>query len=345
MNDDSIKLSFIIPFYNSEKYICKCLDNLYQQDIPEKEYEIICVNDCSPDGTREIVLNYQNKHKNLRLLEHDTNKRQGEARNTGLRAAQGKYVWFIDPDDYIEENCIKELIRIVENENLDILNFWLYRDFDGQATPLESFAENTDVMTGANWLSGLKKNFDENGYCWSKICRTDFLLRNQLFFADRWLYDDQSFCLFAVYKANRFKHIDRNIYYYRCNPDSTLNRRFKSVHFVSSIECGTDYLNFYNEIKETDTLFAEKVKMSGLWKINFGCKEILYISRTFRIKLIQSLMPHLLLIKESGYFKGFSIYYFRYFSFFNGIFFLFSPLLRYLREIKRNLKRYKIKGS
>ena len=66
-----IRLSIIIPFYNVEKYIAECLDSVYNQDIPEEEYEVICVNDASPDNSRDIVLEYQKKHSNLILVEHE----------------------------------------------------------------------------------------------------------------------------------------------------------------------------------------------------------------------------------------------------------------------------------
>jgi glycosyltransferase involved in cell wall biosynthesis len=104
------KLSIIIPFFNVEKYIAECLESVYNQDIPEEEYEVICVNDCSPDHSRDIVLQYQQKHPNLILIEHEENKMLGAARNTGLRAARGEYVWFIDSDDYIEKNILGKLL-------------------------------------------------------------------------------------------------------------------------------------------------------------------------------------------------------------------------------------------
>lgn len=95
------KLSIIIPFYNVKQYIAQCLDSVYRQDIPEEEYEVICVNDASPDHSRDIVLEYQKRHKNLVLIEHEHNKKLGAARNTGRSIARGKYIWNVDSDDYI----------------------------------------------------------------------------------------------------------------------------------------------------------------------------------------------------------------------------------------------------
>ena len=107
-----IKLSFIVPFYNVEKYIGACLDSLYAQDIPEEEYEVICVDDCSPDNSKSIVKEYQKQHANLVLIEHPSNKGLGAARNTGIRAARGQYLWFIDSDDMVCSNVLSEIFSM-----------------------------------------------------------------------------------------------------------------------------------------------------------------------------------------------------------------------------------------
>ena len=84
------RLSIIMPFYGVERYIRQCLESVYQQDIPESEFEVICVNDCTPDHSEEIVLEFQQRHNNLVLIRHEVNKKLGAARNTGLKAASGK---------------------------------------------------------------------------------------------------------------------------------------------------------------------------------------------------------------------------------------------------------------
>ena len=88
------RLSIIIPFYNVEQYIAQCLDSVYNQDVPEAEYEVICVDDCSPDGSHAIVERLQKKYPNLILLTTPENLRQGGARNMGLDVAQYQYDTF-----------------------------------------------------------------------------------------------------------------------------------------------------------------------------------------------------------------------------------------------------------
>jgi glycosyltransferase involved in cell wall biosynthesis len=335
-----LRLSFIVPCYNSEKFICKCLDSLYNQDIPETNYEIICVNECSPDSTRDIILEYQKQHQNLVLIDHEVNKMQGATRNTGLRAARGKYIWFVDPDDFIEFNCLNLLLTELETNDLDILNFDFYNYFEDGTTIPVSISETTNVVTGLAWLNSLTKNFDENASPWRKIFRTKLLIDNNFFFPAR-RYEDQGFSLFSACMSQKLKHLNRYVYFYLQNFTSTINERLTAINYISAIECGADYLEFLNKIQATDPVFAERIKMSGFWKIDFGSKEIPYFASVFRKRLIKCIMPHLELIQQSGYFKGFPQRYYRHFVFYNRLFFVFSPLLRFLRKIKKRLGKIK----
>ena len=106
------RLSIIIPFYNVEQYITQCLDSVYAQDIPEEEYEVICVDDCSPDNSIAIVEEYAKQHSNLIIVRNKYNRKLGGARNAGMEVATGQYVWYVDSDDYISENCLAYLLNI-----------------------------------------------------------------------------------------------------------------------------------------------------------------------------------------------------------------------------------------
>ena len=118
-----IRLSFILPCFNVSSYIGACLDSLLSQDIPHEEYEIVCVNDCSTDNTRDIILNYQKNYPNIRLVDHAVNSKSGPSRNTGLENARGRYVWFVDADDMIKPGALSYLLGICEKDELDELFF------------------------------------------------------------------------------------------------------------------------------------------------------------------------------------------------------------------------------
>jgi glycosyltransferase involved in cell wall biosynthesis len=212
------RLSIVIPFYNVEKYIAKCLQSVYEQDIPEEEYEVICVNDCSPDNSREIVLEFQKKHKNLVLIQHEVNKMLGAARNSGFLAAQGKYVWFIDSDDWIAAKCLGKLLDTVEKNNLDILEFNCYDYEDGNLSNRYYYLPNdTDIITGFDYL-----NFKQISIqAWSKIIRKKFLLDNQIFSPVKMYFQDHAFSLRCLLAAQRCKFIADRIYFYRIREGAT----------------------------------------------------------------------------------------------------------------------------
>lgn len=119
-----IKLSIIVPIYGVEQYLRKCVDSMLAQDIPSSEYEIILVDDGSPDACPQICDDYAAAHDNIRVV-HRENGGLSAARNSGIEVAQGKYVMFVDSDDYIEETVLKGLLAQVERDNLDVLRYRL----------------------------------------------------------------------------------------------------------------------------------------------------------------------------------------------------------------------------
>lgn len=120
MND--ILLSIIVPVYNVAKYLQKCLDSLLNQNLDVDNYEIIVVNDGSTDNSGEIARNYANQYPNIILIDQDNQGLSG-ARNTGIKAARGKYIQFVDSDDYLEPNVEKTLLEKIEEDDLDIFRF------------------------------------------------------------------------------------------------------------------------------------------------------------------------------------------------------------------------------
>ena len=117
-----VKLSFIVPVYGVEQYLRKCVDSLLAQDLPSSEYEIILVDDESPDACPQICDDYAAAYKNISVV-HQANGGLSAARNAGLKAAKGEYVCFVDSDDYWEPNVLVGLMEQVERDKLDVLRF------------------------------------------------------------------------------------------------------------------------------------------------------------------------------------------------------------------------------
>lgn len=115
-------LSIVVPVYNVENYLSKCLDSILNQDIAKDDYEIVVVNDGSTDNSGEIARGYASRYPNIILINQENQGLSG-ARNSGIRVAKGKYIQFVDSDDYLEPNVEKSLVERMESEKLDILRF------------------------------------------------------------------------------------------------------------------------------------------------------------------------------------------------------------------------------
>ncbi len=215
-----IRLSFIVPFYNVEPYIEECIRSLYAQDIPMEEYEVICVDDCSPDGSRAIVERLQKEYPTLQLISHSVNKRQGGARNTGLRAAHGEYIWFIDSDDYICSNVLSQLLATAEKKRLDIMQFDFMRSSDSK---IVQYNEPQAVQDGESYIFHDQSLKWSDRICgpWQQLVRRQFLLKEQISFIENAQYEDTDFMLLAFLNAQRVQYFPISAYIYRANREST----------------------------------------------------------------------------------------------------------------------------
>ena len=247
-----IRLSFIVPFYGVEKYIEECIRSLYDQDIPQEEYEVICVDDCSPDGSRAIVERLQNEYHTLRLLIHTENKRQGGARNTGLREAKGKYIWFVDSDDCIVPNVLNKLLRIAEENRLEVLNFD-YKGVGEQKSTLLKY--ETGVISGEQYVFCQKgRNWsDQCSVVWNCIIERAFLQREKLLFREHVFYEDSDYAFEMYSRAKRVMHIPQDIYESRLREEST-NNQVKDVSHI---------MNYVELLKSC--IDIEK-RMTGIWQ-------------------------------------------------------------------------------
>lgn len=219
-----IGLSFIVPFYNVEPYIEECIRSLYDQDIPMEEYEVICVDDCSPDDSRAIVERLQKEYPTLRLICHTENKRQGGARNTGLIEARGKYIWFVDSDDYIKPNCLQGLLELAEKENLDLLKF----NFPREEQHGQRLYSSPHVVSGSALIFEVEKNVPLLIRCCSavqQIIRREFLRENNILFVEKVQYEDDDFTYQLYASAERCYLVAESPYIVRYNPNSTTRRK------------------------------------------------------------------------------------------------------------------------
>ena len=223
-----LRLSIIIPFYNVERYIAECLDSVYQQDIPEEEYEVICVNDGSPDHSRDIVLKYQKQHPNLVLMEHEVNKKLGAARNTGRSFAKGRYIWNVDSDDKIVPNCLGELLPVCEENDLDVLEFGTIQFYEEDQKDMPHVKPTEGVVKGLDYLSQLS-SYQVSRMCgvWRRLVRREFLDHNQIYSPEINMGEDIPYSFRILMCAQRMMVVPNRCYLYRLNPESLTGKNWK----------------------------------------------------------------------------------------------------------------------
>jgi glycosyltransferase involved in cell wall biosynthesis len=268
-------LSIILPFYNVEKYLAACLDSLFEQDISENEYEVICIDDGSPDHSKDIVKQYREKHVNLILLEHKENKGLGGARNTGIRAARGKYLWMVDSDDRIKPNCLKELIEICKENELDVLMFNFEKiNISGEKVEEIEVFKNSEIIPGRKYIHTFFKNdfIYHLGYVWRQIYRTDYLREKDLYFPEKVFWEDTVFMPKALFYADKVCSVDKICYQYRINPSSISGIYEKELRadmiFQFAFGAGKDLLDFSKEIQKIDEEIAKNLYEKACWYIN-----------------------------------------------------------------------------
>ncbi len=253
---NNVLLSFIVPFYNVENYLKECIDSLYHQDLPIDKYEVILINDCSTDSSGDIALSLKEIYPTLILIEHNRNKKQAGARNTGLKTAKGEYIWFVDSDDYIKPNVSKKLVDMALLNDLDVLHFD-YASVNNNGEILE-YPKNseTDIIDGNTFF------FDKNEIWWKKaievwrrIHKRTFLLENNLFFDENVFYEDITYSIRTFNSAKRVMHISETPYCYRNNPFSFTNSPITYNKLLESLKLSLRCIDL-----SQNTILNEKYK-------------------------------------------------------------------------------------
>ncbi len=210
-------LSIIIPLYNCENEIKRCLssiiDNIENSNNYQREIEVIVVNDGSTDNSLNIAQQIANNYTFIKIISQN-NLGVSEARNTGIKIATGKYIWFIDSDDYIPYDTIRYLIQIIIKNNLEILSF---SSVCGTLTHLENYKIKQNFNDLSNIISGIEyiANYQYTPYLWKYIFRKQLIIDNNIYFAaGKTIGEDTLFTTSLFLLATRFASVDAECYYY-----------------------------------------------------------------------------------------------------------------------------------
>lgn len=205
-----MKLSIIVPAYKVERFISQCLESCINQDIAKEDYEIIVVDDGSPDSSYEIAHKLEATHPIIRIIRQE-NQGLSMARNHGLAEAQGEWVWFIDSDDWIKENCLGMIVEEMERTKASIMR--INGCFEDQPKRGQCHYQGKK-----SWEEALGYQFEACVPFY--IYKRAFLEENQLTFTPKIYFEDSEFTPRALRAAGELAYLDKTLYFVRKNEQS-----------------------------------------------------------------------------------------------------------------------------
>lgn len=247
-------ISVIIPVYNAERYIEDALNSALNQSYSDIEY--ILVDDCGSDSSIDIINRiiadpkYSNK---IRLIRQEKNKGPAAARNAGIKAAKGDYIFFMDSDDYITPNCLELHLRKIESTCADF-SVGNTRLEGAKSLHIKSISSDIEKMSPTQaflqrkWLNS----------AWNKLFRKQFLIRNNLFFDEGMSYEDIIWSFKLSLKSESIAVIPEQTYIYKINAESFTSSKVKDIKMTSLI----------NQLKEMKKLYLENNRLQK-FKVDF----------------------------------------------------------------------------
>lgn len=219
------KISIIIPVYNTEKYIEKCLESLVNQTL--KDIEIICVDDGSTDNSIDIVNKYIGKYDNIKLIRQE-HKKQGAARNNALNIVTSEYIGFVDADDYVDLDYFEKLYKTAKKYDSDIsvASILKHKKSYKKYNVLYKKEETAEHIQEKIKLCGDVKKFFF--YAWNKIYRTDLIKNNEIKFSEGQIYEDVIFAVKALYYSNKVVSVPNTLYHYIEHSSSSIKQKDKT---------------------------------------------------------------------------------------------------------------------
>lgn len=287
------KLSIIIPIYKVEKYVRECLESILRQGLSEKEYEIILVNDGTPDNSIGVISDIIEGHNNVILINQE-NQGVSKARNAGLKKSQGKYVYFMDPDDLLVDNALSVLLHRAFSINIDILMADYGKFIDGtNHDQLIHVRQNYTESTKSAEEAFLEDLSPYECYIWLLLIRRDFLIDNKIDFKPFW-YEDTLFCQECFLKASSVLKTDFRLYAYRMRSGSftssmNVNKMLDLNSCLSALVTIKDTKNLRGAVRNKlcDNIFSSF--SYGIWCIVHN--EVLYNQRKTIVSDLKRKIP------------------------------------------------------
>lgn len=253
-----VKISILIPVYNVEEFLDEAITSLLNQTF--EDFEVICVNDGSKDNSLEILNDFAKKDSRITVINKE-NGGCGSARNRALDEANGEYIYFFDPDDYILPNALEELYKNITNNNSDMVLFKIAWFYEGQpidySKPLYDFDKIFPDVDFNNFTFTYKDVIHHvlnSAFApWSKLYRKEFLDKYDDFRFDLGVaFDDVPFHVKSILRAKSLSFSPDYYYHYRFNPNSVNNTSSNGIDIMKIIDIVEEFIKregYYDELK------------------------------------------------------------------------------------------------
>lgn len=288
-----IRLSVILPMYNVEPYLERCIRSLENQDIPQQDYEIICVNDGSPDNCKQVVLDLKKEFNNIVLIDQE-NQGVSRARNNAIDIAMGEYLLFVDPDDYVDKHSFKRILTNANHHSAQVsfLGF-TFLEKDGSVRKTIFNSKHSHVVyegTKAYYLARGDGQTDPDRM-WAILYNTEFINHHKLrFLSNVPFLEDGEFIARIMFLAERCVFDGNSFYQRTTRPGSATNSRlFNSEKAINGFILAANNLREFKKEQESmnkDTSFLNRpiAKFVVLCvSSSIGLKELGRVFKTVRL--------------------------------------------------------------
>lgn len=254
------KISVIVPCYNVENYIDRCITSLLKQSIGLEHMELIFINDASEDHTIDILKEYEKQYpEDIMIIDLPENQRQGGARNIGLQYASGEYIGFVDADDWIEPSMYEKLFHKITEYSCDMVTCHYKRvdkeeEMGTTGRHNQYFVVDTQIKRKELLVNGMA------GGVVCKLIRKNIILNNQIFFPEKLTYEDNLWMSMLYLYINSYYVLEEYLYNYFRNTDSTILSK-NSAHHLDRLTIELMKLEEY-EARGFNDVFCKEIEFN-----------------------------------------------------------------------------------
>lgn len=242
---DNVDVSFVIPAYNCSEVVGRAIESIMNQRLGA--YEIVIVNDCSMDNTLEVLNELAREFSCIRVISHEVNRNLGAARNTGIDASRGEFIYFVDADDWLEPDGIGELLGVAKARCLDVVACGVQTVSEsGEVRPYHAWDfESSGGIEGVDYFSQYKIG----AIAWNKLYRKSFLHRHEIRFVEGYFHEDIIFTARIALECRRYISISKVVMNYFQSQESICNSVPSRRHLASYLNLYLSMSQYFVELK------------------------------------------------------------------------------------------------